>query len=114
MSGRSVNLTTLFLGRLRPPKRLTSTSRTYFRQLLTTVPLESAEGETKVRGGYEMKCITRVSSNLLVHHLIVGKYGTSSICSPRMICEILPCFYHLFGEKSMSNLQLLNFILLTI
>ena len=32
MSGRSVNLTTLFLGRLRPPKRLTSTSCTYFRQ----------------------------------------------------------------------------------
>ena len=25
MSGRSVNLTTLFLGRLRPPKRLTTT-----------------------------------------------------------------------------------------
>ena len=32
ISGRSVNLTTLFLGRLRPPKRLTSTSCTYFRQ----------------------------------------------------------------------------------
>ena len=32
MSGRSVNLTTLFLGRIRPPKRLTSTSCTYFRQ----------------------------------------------------------------------------------
>ena len=32
MSGQSVNLTTLFLGRLRPPKRLTSTSCTYFRQ----------------------------------------------------------------------------------
>ena len=32
MSGRSVNLTTLFLGRLRPPERLTSTSCTYFRQ----------------------------------------------------------------------------------
>ena len=29
---RSVNVTTLFLGRLRPPKRLTSTSCTYFRQ----------------------------------------------------------------------------------
>ena len=28
----AVNLTTLFLGRLRPPKRLTSTSCTYFRQ----------------------------------------------------------------------------------
>ena len=48
MSGRSVNLTTLFLGRLRPPKRLTSTSCTYFRQWLTTAFLESAEGETKV------------------------------------------------------------------
>ena len=32
MSGRSVSLTTLFQGRLRPPKRLTSTSCTYFRQ----------------------------------------------------------------------------------
>ena len=32
MSGRSVNLTPLFLGRLRPPKRLTSTSYTYFHQ----------------------------------------------------------------------------------
>ena len=28
-----------------------------------------------------------------------GKYSTSSICSPRMICEILPCFYHLFGKS---------------
>ena len=40
----------LTLGRFRPPKRLTSTSCTYFRQYLTTVPLESAEGETKVCG----------------------------------------------------------------
>ena len=48
MSGRSVNLTTLFLGRLRPPKRLTSTSCTYFRQELTIALLEKAEGETKV------------------------------------------------------------------
>ena len=32
MSGLSVNLTTLFLGRFRPPKRLTSTLCTYFRQ----------------------------------------------------------------------------------
>ena len=50
MSGRSVNLTTLFLGRLRPPKRLTSTSCIYLCQLLTTAPLETAEGETKVCG----------------------------------------------------------------
>ena len=50
MSGRSFILTTLFLGRHRPPKRLTSTSCTYFRQLLTTALLEKAEGETKVCG----------------------------------------------------------------
>ena len=31
MWGRSVNLPTVFLGRLRTPKRLTSTSCTYFR-----------------------------------------------------------------------------------
>ena len=48
MSGRSVNLTTLFLGRLRPPKQLTRTSCTYFCQQLTTALLEKAEGETKV------------------------------------------------------------------
>ena len=46
MSGRSVNLTILFLGSLRPPKRLTSTKCTYFRQFL----VESVEGETKVSG----------------------------------------------------------------
>ena len=50
MSGRSVNLTTLFLGRLRPPNRSTSTSCTYFHQLLTTTLLESVEGKTKVCG----------------------------------------------------------------
>ena len=32
MSGQSVNLTTLFLGRLKTHKRLTSTSYTYFYQ----------------------------------------------------------------------------------
>ena len=50
MSERSVNLTTLFLGRLRSPKRLTSTLCTYFRKELTTDPLESAEGETYESG----------------------------------------------------------------
>ena len=48
MSGRSVNLATLFLGSLRPLKRLTSTSCTYFRQLLITALLESAEVEVIV------------------------------------------------------------------
>ena len=30
--------------------------------------------------------------------LSVGKYGTSSICSARTICEIPPRFYHVFAE----------------
>ena len=78
MSGRSVNLTTLFLGRLRPPKRLTSTSCTYFHQLLTIALLEKAEGETKVccQTGYRTRdpcftshwcptdCATRPGSNV--------------------------------------------------
>ena len=42
--------------------------------------------------------------------LIVGKYGTSSVCSARTICEILPRFYHVFADKSMSYLQLSDFI----
>ena len=50
MSGRSVNLNTLFLGRLRLPARLTSTSCTCFRHSLTTALLESAEGGTIVCG----------------------------------------------------------------
>ena len=57
MSGRSFNLPTLFQDRLRPPKQLTSTLCTYFRQKLTTALLESAEGETKVcsRTGYRTR-----------------------------------------------------------
>ena len=50
MSGRSVNLNSPMLGRLRPPKRLTSTSLTQFCQQLTTVLQHSAEGETTVCG----------------------------------------------------------------
>ena len=57
MSGRSVNLPTLFLDRLRPPKPLTSALCTYFRQKLTIALLESAEGEKKVCGrtGYRTR-----------------------------------------------------------
>ena len=46
----SVNLTTLFLGRLRPPKWLTSTLCTYFHQSVTTALLETVEAKTKVGG----------------------------------------------------------------
>ena len=44
-----------------------------------------------------MKCITRVSSKF-IQQLIVGKYGTSSICFARTIREILPRLYHVFAE----------------
>ena len=40
---------------------------------------------------YEMKCITRVSFKFILQ-IIVGKYGTSSICSARTIREILTRF----------------------
>ena len=42
MSLRSLNLTITFLGRLRPPKQLTSTKCTYFCKQLTTALLGSA------------------------------------------------------------------------
>ena len=35
---------------------------------------------------------------IIGHQLIVGKYDTTSICSARTICEILPRFYHVFAE----------------
>ena len=50
MSGRSVNLTTLFLGRLRPPKRLTSTCESW-----TLI----AELE-KRKQAFEMRCYRRL------------------------------------------------------
>ena len=83
MSGRSVNLPTLFLGRLRPPKRLISTLCTYFRQKLTTALLESAEGETKVCGrtGYRTRDLWLVKQTrgegtyILTDQIGGGGYG---------------------------------------
>ena len=48
MSGWSCNLTTLFLGRLRPPKHLNSTKCANVQQQLTTALVESPEEETQV------------------------------------------------------------------
>ena len=59
MSGRSVNLTTLFLGKLRPPKRLTSTSCTYNTET-DNCPFESAERKRKYKN--ESMWPDRVSS----------------------------------------------------
>ena len=86
MSGQSVNLTTLFLGMLRSPKRLTSTSNqcTCFRQKLTTALLESAEGETKECGRTryqtrdlwlfsQMPLLTALCGLAVYHHIQVTK-----------------------------------------
>ena len=51
MSRRSVNLTTLFLGKLRPPKRLAGTQWPCFCQQMTTALLESMEGWGCAGGG---------------------------------------------------------------
>ena len=57
ISGRSVNLTTLFLGRLRPPKWLTSTPKwlTGTSSVTDNCHLESAEVETKYVAGPGIK-----------------------------------------------------------
>ena len=77
MSGRSVNLTTQILGRLRSPKQLAYTKCTYLTTArldfrngsnleLQALVLESAEGETKVCGqtGYPTRDIWLVSQTL--------------------------------------------------
>ena len=54
MSGRSVHVTTLLLGRLRPPNQLTSTKL----HILSPVTLlDSAGGETKVSGRVEYRLV---------------------------------------------------------
>ena len=67
MLGHSVNLTTLFLDRLRPPKWLTSTWCTYFRQELTTALLESGGGKTEVcesnLGPLALECLSIIASH---------------------------------------------------
>ena len=54
MSGRSVNLTKLFLGRLRPPKWLTSTSCTYFRHIKCEGTLPRVSWDCKANNFYEL------------------------------------------------------------
>ena len=80
MSAQSINLTTLFLGRLRPPKQLTSTLCKYI--LSVTALLEPAEGGTKVCGqsGYQTRDLQLLSQK---HHRL--RYTTR-----RIIQELTP------------------------
>ena len=98
MSGWSFNLTTLILGRLRPPKRLTSTScqvekLTNANRSVSSVndrllPVELTEiADWKSMSEYMLhsnfgKALTRV---------IDGNFGAYTFILP------LPCFLNLFG-----------------
>ena len=98
-----------FLPTLRPPKRLTSTSCTYFRQRLTTALLEKAEGETKyvARPGIEPRtpdlrvrcptdCATRPGSSAMsLNVMFMILDGTGSICiTPPSIKYNAVCCLH--------------------
>ena len=85
--GRSVNVTTLFMGRLRPPKQLTSTKV----HILSPVTLlESAEGETKVRCriGYRTSDFWLLSQTLSMMVYAKFQYSLNALfCEPSEICE---------------------------
>ena len=87
MSGRSVNVTTLFLGRLRPPKQLTSTKV----HILSPVTLlESAEGETKVSGrtGYRTSDLWPLSQTLSLMVYVKFQHSLNVLfCEPTENCE---------------------------
>ena len=90
MSGRSVNETTLIpgeLGRLRPPKQLTSTKS----NILTPVTLlESAEGETKVsvRTGYRTSDLWLLCQTLSLMVYAKFQYSLNVLfCEPTENCE---------------------------
>ena len=84
MSGRSINLTTLFLGRLRPPKRLTSTSRITFasnwqlpllnqrkekRKYVARPGIESRTSDLRVRCPTD--CATRPGGNRGIYVFVI-------------------------------------------
>ena len=105
MSGRSVNLTSLFLGRIRPRKRLTITKCAYFRLYLTTALLETVEEEepisTKVsdRTGYRTRDFWLLSQTWFSHKFEWLEIPTRQ-CSFCM-CHLLGFTYLkiIFGEK---------------
>ena len=86
ITGWSVNLTTLFLSMLRPPKWLTSTSYTYFPQKLTTALLESAKGER------ESMWLDRVS------------YPGPMALEPDMLLTVL-CSFEQLGHELLHQLS---------
>ena len=87
MSGRSVNVITLFLGRLRPPKQLTSTKV----HILSPVTLlDSAERETKLssRTGYRTSDLWFLSQTRSLLAYAKFHYSLNVLfCEPTENCE---------------------------
>ena len=87
LSVRSVNVTTVILGRLRPPKQLTSTKV----HILSPVTLlESAEGDTEVSGrtGYRTLDLWLLSRTLSLVVYAKFQYSLNVLfCEPTENCE---------------------------
>ena len=93
MTGRSVNITTLFLGRLGPPKRFTSTSCTHFRQL----PLLNQQKEKRkyvdrpcieTRG--HVRCATRPGWPIRPHQRLSNIFKLRGWSGGAMVLDKLP------------------------
>ena len=100
MWGRSVNVTTLFMDRFRPPKQLTSTKAHILSPLSL---LESAEEETKVRcrTGYRTSDLWRISETLSMTVYATFQYCLSAFfasnqrfanISENFTCSVFPNF----------------------
>ena len=74
MSGRSVNVATLFLGRLRPPKQLTNTK---VHTLSPVTFLKSAEEEKKIRGRTGYRTLNLWFSSQTLRMMVYAKFQYS-------------------------------------
>ena len=110
MSGRSVNLNTLFLGRLRPPKRLTSTLCSLYARARFD-PLKSSVDTTEVS-----KCVFRDPTKLPPLKCLKNPVNTQLSVKRAWDISVLKCIHryyrfftpdnailsHLFSDHSAS------------
>ena len=109
MWGRSVNVTTLFMGRLRPSKQLTNTKV----HILSPVTLlESAEGETKVSGptGYRTSDLWLSSQTLRIMVYAKFQYSLNALfCEPTDIREYKRKLYMYRVPEFRTMLTFINY-----
>ena len=93
MSRRLVNIITLYLGRVRPPKRLSSTKCLYSLQYLKTVLLKAEEGEKKFSGRtwyrtQDLRLLNKPRNRLrYATRLSQAGHAAHSVACQRNICE---------------------------